>query len=82
MTDDQTPTAPTRRSFLTAGAAIAIAGATVAGAQDAPAGGEDDITLALVNGRIHTMDAGNNVVSSVTIRKWPVRYGEWRPREA
>jgi len=62
-----------RRKFLgtAAGAAfIASAGVSVAAPQNPPAGtgALDDTTLALTNGRIHTMNAANSVVTSVTIR--------------
>jgi predicted amidohydrolase YtcJ len=70
MPEDSTK--PSRRGFLAvgAGAAAAIgAGAdpTVLSGQSA-ASPNDDITLALVNGKIHTMDAGSTVVNAVTIR--------------
>ncbi len=62
---------PSRRRFLatTAGATAALAGpaAVVSDAQTA-APLPDEITLALVNGRIHTMDAADTVVNTVTIR--------------
>lgn len=63
---------PSRRQFIgrTAGVAAVIgAGPSVAvlSGQNAPAAA-DDVTLALVNGRIHTMDAANTVANSVTIR--------------
>jgi hypothetical protein len=62
---------PSRRQFLgaAAGTAAAIgAGPTArvaSGQTPAPAAGE---TLALVNGRIHTMNAGATVANAVTIR--------------
>jgi len=61
-----------RRQFIgkTAGVAAAIGAgpaATVLSAQNTPAT-TDDITLALVNGRIHTLDAANTIATSVTIR--------------
>src|SRR4051812_44052969 len=63
-----------RRHFMTAtgGAAIvsAVAGPIYAQAQtpngNAPLTAEQNLTL--VNGRIHTMDARNSIVSSVSIR--------------
>jgi len=70
MTDDS-PKRPSRRRFLatTAGATAAIAGpaAVLSNAQNA-ALLPDEITLALVNGKIHTMDAADTVVNTVTIR--------------
>jgi hypothetical protein len=59
----------TRRSLLKAGA-VAGAGAAAAGAGGgaaASAGGPPSERLALVNGRIHTMDRHNRVVSAVLI---------------
>ena len=60
---------PSRRSFLaaSAGAAALPAALDLSGQTPAAVGGED-ITLALVNGKIHTMDAANTVATSVTIR--------------
>ena len=67
---------PSRRRFLatTAGATAAI-GAVIEAGPSAPelsaqnaAAGVDEITLALVNGKIHTMDAANTVANTVTIR--------------
>ena len=60
---------PSRRSFLaaSAGAAALPAALDLSGQTPAAVGGED-ITLALVNGKIHTMDAANTVANSVTIR--------------
>jgi predicted amidohydrolase YtcJ len=58
-----------RRGLLKTGAAVGAA-ATVTGVAAGPAsahGGRDHERLALVNGRIHTMDRGNRVVSSVLI---------------
>src|SRR6266446_8035209 len=64
-----------RRDLLKAGAAAGVAAALPAGpaqaAQQVAAsggGGEDAPELAFVNGRIHTMDDDNRVVSSVAIR--------------
>ncbi|MGH8880912.1 MAG: amidohydrolase, partial [Stackebrandtia sp.] len=61
------------RTGAVAGAAAAFGGmaavpASAAPAQGGPAGGRDDADLALVNGKIHTMDAENAVVSTVLIR--------------
>jgi hypothetical protein len=61
------------RTGAVAGAAAAFGGmaavpASAAPAQGRPAGGRDDADLALVNGKIHTMDAENAVVSTVLIR--------------
>jgi len=61
---------PSRRRFLSAsaGAAAAIGaagpGAIVVSGQNIP----PEETLALINGRIHTLDAANTVANSVTIR--------------
>jgi len=61
-----------RRRFLatSAGAAAAIGAgpaATVLFAQNSPPAAED-VTLALINGKIHTSDARDTVVNTVTIR--------------
>jgi predicted amidohydrolase YtcJ len=63
------PEGPSRRGFLTtsAGAAAAIGSGVLLSAQT-PAAVGDEITLALVNGRIHTLDAANTIVNTVTIR--------------
>jgi predicted amidohydrolase YtcJ len=58
-----------RRGLLKTGAVVGAA-ATVTGVAAGPAsahGGRDNERLALVNGRIHTMDPGNRVVSSVLV---------------
>jgi len=64
-----------RRNFLKTGAtaAAAFGGAQAAittTASPAVASSDDDTsgTLVFVNGRIHTMDAGNSIVSSVTVK--------------
>src|SRR5213596_4411457 len=64
-----------RRDLLKAGAAAGVAAALPAGpaqaAQQVAAsggGGEDAPELTFVNGRIHTMDDDNSVVSAVAIR--------------
>ncbi len=66
-----------RRGFLaTSAGAAAMIGAAIEGGpvavvlsgQSPAADIGDEITLALVNGRIHTMDAGNTVANNVTIR--------------
>ena len=64
-----------RRNFLKTGAtaAAAFGGAQAAittTASPAVASRDDDTsgTLVFVNGRIHTMDAGNSIVSSVTVK--------------
>ena len=63
------PEGPSRRGFLTtsAGAAAAIGSGVLLSAQT-PAAVGDEITLALVIGRIHTLDAANTIVNTVTIR--------------
>ncbi len=84
MTEDS-PKRPSRRKFLatTAGATAALAGpaAVVSDAQNA-APLPDEITLALVNGRIHTMDAADAVVNTVTIRNGRFRTVGGRPPKA
>jgi predicted amidohydrolase YtcJ len=70
MIQDKDQNKPSRRGFIAAstGAAAAIGSAIQAPSQT-PAGIiPDDITLALVNGKIHTMDAASTVANSVTIR--------------
>ena len=64
-----------RRNFLKIGAAAAAAfggaqAAITTTASPAVASRDDDTsgTLVFVNGRIHTMDAGNSIVSSVTVK--------------
>jgi len=65
-----------RRRFLSIAGATAVMGAALEGGPAAPvlsgqnpAGGvTGETALALVNGRIHTSDAGNTVVNTVTIR--------------
>ena len=66
----KTPEGPSRRGFLTtgAGAAAAIGSGALLSAQTPAAVAGDEITLALVNGRIHTLDAANSVVNTVTVR--------------
>jgi len=64
--------AQSRRQFIgrTAGFVAAIGAgpyAAVLSGQNNPTAA-DDISLALVNGRIHTLDAANTVATSVTIR--------------
>jgi len=58
-----------RRQFLEAAAALGLTGglnfATFTAAPQQPS---DGITLAFTNGRIHTMDAANSVVSQLVIR--------------
>src|SRR5882672_8122793 len=64
-----------RRNLLKAGAAAGVAAALPAGSAQAAqpvagsrGGGSDAPELTFVNGRIHTMDDDNSVVSSVAIR--------------
>jgi len=84
MTEDS-PKRTSRRRFLatTAGATAALAGpaAVLSQAQNA-APLPDEITLALVNGKIHTMDAADTVVSTVTIRNGRFRTVGGRPPKA
>ncbi len=72
MSEDSSklPEGPSRRGFLatSAGAAAAIGSGALLSAQTPAAVAGDEITLALVNGRIHTLDAANTIVNSVTIR--------------
>ncbi len=57
------------RTGAAAGVAAALTGASATAAAAAPSGaGDDDRTLTLVNGKIHTMDADNSVVRAVAIR--------------
>lgn len=63
---------PSRRKFLAASAAAAAAAGvgpasnTLSGQNRAAL--DSDETIALINGRIHTMDAANTIATSVTIR--------------
>jgi hypothetical protein len=71
MTRDSRKQAQSRRRFLALGAGTAVAGiaAGPVTAQTPPPGGPlDETTIALINGKIHTMDAANTVVSTLTIR--------------
>src|ERR1041385_9087068 len=61
-------------------AAVVVSGQVLFGQNPAPSAG-DEITLALVNGKIHTMDAANTVANSVTIRNGRfVRVGGPKPK--
>ncbi len=82
MTEDQR-SRPSRRKFLatTAGATAALAGPVALSAQSA-APPPDEVTLALVNGKIHTMDAADTVVNTVTIRNGRFRTIGGRPPKA
>jgi predicted amidohydrolase YtcJ len=84
MTEDER-NRPSRRRFLatTAGATAALAGpaAVLSNAQTA-APLPDEITLALVNGKIHTMDAADTVVNTVTIRNGRFKTVGGRPPKA
>ena len=68
MSQDKNKSGTSRRGFLAAGAAAAIGGAAESPGQDTAAVIGDEVTLALVNGRIHSMDTGATVANSVTIR--------------
>jgi predicted amidohydrolase YtcJ len=77
MNENSPKKALTRRRFVaTSAAATAALGAAleagpaavVLSAQNPAASVGDDITLALVNGRIHTLDDRNTVANTVTIR--------------
>jgi predicted amidohydrolase YtcJ len=62
---------PSRRGFLASAGAAAIGiapGTAILSGQNAATPIGDDITLALVNGKIHTMDAAGTVAGAVTIR--------------
>jgi predicted amidohydrolase YtcJ len=67
---DKNNRGPSRRKFLaaSAGAAAAIGAGTEASGQNSPAVVGDEITLALFNGKIHTINAANTVANAVTIR--------------
>ncbi len=56
-----------RRRFLATTAGAASAAGILSGQPPAPGVGED-ITLALINGKIHTSDARDTVVNTVTMR--------------
>jgi hypothetical protein len=63
---------PSRRRFIATGAGVAAAlgsgpGAAQLSAQNPPIT-PDEITLTLVNGRIHTLDANNTIANTVSIR--------------
>lgn len=58
-----------RRNFLQGGAATAaLLGSSEASGQSTGAAFDDEITLVLLNGKIHTMDARDTVVNTVSIR--------------
>jgi predicted amidohydrolase YtcJ len=73
-TNQQAKKGPSRRRFLassTGAATVVLGTAFEAGpvsGQNPATGAGDEITLALTNGRIHTMDAANTVANTVTIR--------------
>lgn len=73
MADEHPKSGLSRRGLLAAGAAVgaatAVGGAVTAGpaAASAPPGSGSG-RIVLTNGKIHTMDANNSVVSSVTIQ--------------
>ncbi len=56
---------PSRRRLLAAAAGVPLVATTLHG-QTSPAA--DEITTALVNGRVHTLDARDTIATSVTIR--------------
>src|SRR5690348_15900314 len=63
-----------RRKFLAASAgAAALIGGIESPAQVPTAPIDDDVTLALVNGRIHTLNNADTVASVVTIRNGRIR---------
>jgi predicted amidohydrolase YtcJ len=68
MSKDKNNCGTSRRGFLAAGAAAALGGAVESPAQYTAAVLGDEVTLALINGRIHSMDTGATVTNSVTIR--------------
>lgn len=58
---------PSRRHFL--GSTLgAFAAADILSGQTPPAPATEDTTIALINGKIHTIDASNTVVNTATIR--------------
>ena len=57
-----------RRGFLGGTAAAALVASGNASAQSTGAALEDETTLVLVNGKIHTMDARDTIVNTVSIR--------------
>jgi predicted amidohydrolase YtcJ len=58
-----------RRNFLQGGAATAaLLGSSEASGQSTGAAFDDEITLVLLNGKIHTMDTRDTVVNTVSIR--------------
>ena len=61
---------PSRRKFLaaSAGAAAAMGSGTEASGQSPAGVVGDELTIALVNGKIHTIDGANTVANAVTIR--------------
>ena len=63
---------PSRRRFLAMGAGTVALGtgpaALVLPGQTPALGAVDETTTVLVNGRIHTMDAANRIVNTITIR--------------
>jgi len=68
LSQDDNKIFSSRRRFLatTAGAAAVLSGSDTSAQPPAPLG--DDVTLTLTNGKIHTLDAADTVVNSVTIR--------------
>lgn len=69
MIVDKTARESSRRTFLTAGAGAAAAlSGLESPAQPLPPLAADEVTLALVNGRIHTLDDAGTVANVVTIR--------------
>jgi hypothetical protein len=70
MSEQNSKPGTSRRGFLAAatGGAAAIAGVDQAAGQNAGAAIGDEITLALVNGRIHTQDSAATIANVVTIR--------------
>ena len=56
-----------RRGFLGAGASF-IGGASVLSSQTPAVVADDEVTISLINGKIHTLDAANTVAKTVTIR--------------
>jgi predicted amidohydrolase YtcJ len=71
-TDESGRKGQSRRRFLAAGAGAVALGAGPAAleisAQTPALGALDETTTVLVNGKIHTMDPANRIVSTITIR--------------
>src|SRR5579863_2618721 len=67
MTTDQRKQRQSRRRFLI-GAGAALGAVPILDGQPAALGTLDETTIALVNGRIQTMDAGSTVANTISVR--------------